>query len=203
MEIDGFVYKYTNKINGKVYIGQTIREHSRYCEHKNAKGDSTFHNAIKKYGFDNFEYEIIAYADTKEMLNYVERYYIRKYNAFAKNGYNMTKGGDGRLGFHQPQYVRDAVRKAHLGKVVSEETRRKMSISGKGKHNHKGELNPNWRGGKKEKEYVPRELINQHISEAKKGCTPWNKGKHWSDDMKQKFRLAALNRAKKNKITYE
>ena len=46
----GIIYKYTNKINKKVYIGQTINESRRKREHREAKGDYPFHRAIRKYG---------------------------------------------------------------------------------------------------------------------------------------------------------
>ena len=55
----GVVYCYTNKINNKKYIGQTLWEKQRYNQHKNCYEDSLFHRAIKKYGFDNFNYEIL------------------------------------------------------------------------------------------------------------------------------------------------
>ena len=99
----GIVYKYTSP-SGKSYIGQTIREKIRMRLHKKASlnlNDSTlFHRAIRKYGWDNFKYEVLFTiinddkAKVKEKLNYMERFYIRKYDSY-NNGYNMTLGGDG------------------------------------------------------------------------------------------------------------
>lgn len=99
----GIIYKYTSPSN-KMYIGQTVNEHLRYLSHKHMKDDTLFHKAIKKYGFNNFVYEIIVtvekddYKALKKRLDWFERYYIKKYNSFGKNGYNLTAGGGGSLG---------------------------------------------------------------------------------------------------------
>lgn len=98
------IYKYTNKINGHHYIGQSINLEMRQYGHKssafNEKSsdyNSQFHQAVRKYGWDNFEYEIIAELTpdeyTKDGLNALERYFIKYYNSFH-NGYNATEGGD-------------------------------------------------------------------------------------------------------------
>lgn len=190
----GYIYKYTNLINGKIYIGKTYRLNKRKYEHKHREVNTYFHNALKKYGFENFKYEVIAQTDNDKTLNFLETYYIRKFNSFIENGYNLTRGGEGTLGYTVSERVKEIVSKTQKGKIVSNETKIKMSLSGKGKHNHKGENNPNYKGGKKEKEYVPREIINKHISEAKKGCTPWNKGKEHTKEAKEKMSIAATNR---------
>ena len=190
----GYIYKYTNLINGKIYIGKTYRLNKRKYEHKHREVNTYFHNALKKYGFENFKYEVIAQTDNDKTLNFLERYYIRKFNSFGENGYNLTLGGEGTLGKHLTEEQKKKVSEAQKGKVVTDETKMKMSLSGKGKHNHKGEKNPNWKGGKKEKEYVPREIINKHISEANKGCTPWNKGKEHTKEAKEKMSIAAQKR---------
>lgn len=98
------IYKYTNKINNHVYIGQSINLEQRQYAHKssafNEKANdynSQFHQAIRKYGFDNFEYEIIAELSnteySKEMLDDLEKYFIKYYDSY-RNGYNATPGGD-------------------------------------------------------------------------------------------------------------
>ena len=91
------IYKAQNKINGKIYIGKTnnlpkrIREHTRYDVNNNLM----FHKAIKSYGEENFEWEVIDQTDDLQKANELESYYIKKYNSFKPNGYNMTFGGDG------------------------------------------------------------------------------------------------------------
>ena len=103
----GIIYKYTSPSN-KVYIGQTIHEHRRYMTHKRGDGDTKFCRAIRKYGFENFTYDVIFTIDNedrkriKEKLDFMERYYIRKYNSF-KNGYNMTLGGDSASGINHTE----------------------------------------------------------------------------------------------------
>ena len=93
-----WIYMHKNKINGKVYIGQTIQNNPLLRWRKNGKGyykkgKSHFLNAIKKYGWDNFEHIIICKCK-KEDLNKLEKYYIKKYNSFnPKFGYNETTGG--------------------------------------------------------------------------------------------------------------
>lgn len=101
----GIIYKATNLINGKVYIGKTTMPFAqRKSKHKyNAfkeDGDAYeyhFYRAIRKYGWDNFKWEIIDEADTKEELNEKEVFWIEYYDSYY-NGYNMTKGGDGTVG---------------------------------------------------------------------------------------------------------
>ena len=77
------IYKATNKINGKVYIGQTEKtlEHRKEVHHRDSERmDTYFYRAIRKYGWENFEWEVIDdSATTREELNALEQYYIAKY----------------------------------------------------------------------------------------------------------------------------
>lgn len=91
-----YIYKITNKINNKIYIGQTVNTpEKRWKRHiQDSKYlDTHFARAIKKYGSDNFIVEAIDTASTKEELNQKEIYWINYYNS-AKEGYNSTDGGD-------------------------------------------------------------------------------------------------------------
>ena len=102
MEITGYIYKFTSP-SGKSYIGQTYqnpnrrKEQHRYsAEKSNIK--TKFYDAIRKYGFDSFDFSIIktivGEKDTiKAELDQLETYYIGKYDTY-QNGYNMTIGGD-------------------------------------------------------------------------------------------------------------
>ena len=90
----GIIYKITNKVNGKSYIGQTrYTIEFRWRQHQHKKDNTYFHNAIHKYGIENFNIEILEECDIKD-LNSREIFYIAKYDTF-KNGYNLTIGGDG------------------------------------------------------------------------------------------------------------
>lgn len=94
------IYKAINNINGKIYIGQTVntleyRANQHLRETKNNKKKNTyFHNAIQKYGFENFTFEEIDSANSLEELNEKEQYWISYYNSTDKDiGYNLDSGG--------------------------------------------------------------------------------------------------------------
>ena len=90
----GIIYKITNKVNGKSYIGQTrYTIEFRWRQHQHKKDNTNFHNAIHKYGIENFNIEILEECDIED-LNSREIFYIAKYDTF-NNGYNLTIGGDG------------------------------------------------------------------------------------------------------------
>lgn len=80
------IYKATNKINGKVYIGQTEKDLEwRKNKHKqdSKRIDTYFYRAINKYGWDNFEWEVIDNtAQNRKELNELEKYYIAQYQSF-------------------------------------------------------------------------------------------------------------------------
>ena len=81
------IYKITNMINGKSYIGQSIHIERRLMEHKSSQS-SVISKAIIKYGKDNFAFEIIEKCDIS-LLNKQEAYYIQLYNSVVPNGYNV------------------------------------------------------------------------------------------------------------------
>lgn len=90
------IYKITNLINGHIYIGQSIDIERRWYNHKHRhihSKNSPLYQAFRKYGINNFQFEIIEECDIS-LLNEKEIYWIRYYNSF-KNGYNATIGGDG------------------------------------------------------------------------------------------------------------
>lgn len=190
----GYIYKYTNNVNNKIYIGKTYRLKERQIEHRCSKKRTYFHNALYKYGYNNFTFSIVAVTDNDDMLNFLERYYIKKYKSnIIKFGYNLTDGGEGSTGYKHTDDAKKKISLVHKDKKVSDETRKKMSESHKllftnGTLSFKGANNPRWRGGiKKEKVFVPREIINSHISEALKGRTAWNKGKKHTEETKRKI----------------
>ena len=91
----GYIYKITNKVTGKSYIGQTrYTVEFRWRQHQHKKDGCYFHNSIQTYGVDNFTVETLEECDFKD-LDSREMYYIAKYDTFS-NGYNTTIGGDGR-----------------------------------------------------------------------------------------------------------
>lgn len=89
-----WIYKVTNKVNGKIYIGQTIKTvNRRWFRHVNDAEnnvlDTHFARAIRKYGKESFVVETIDVADTQEELTQKEQYWIRYYNS-VNDGYNET-----------------------------------------------------------------------------------------------------------------
>ena len=88
------LYVHTNKINNKKYVGITsTATKQRWANGSGYKGQ-TFYNAIEKYGWDNFDHEVIVNGLTEEEADYWERLYIKELNSKSPSGYNVTDGGD-------------------------------------------------------------------------------------------------------------
>lgn len=88
------IYKITNQINGKYYIGQSVnikRRWQEHCKFNSREQDAVIHQAFKKYGIENFSFEILEECSIEE-LNNKEQYYIKYYNTYPDQ-YNMTPGG--------------------------------------------------------------------------------------------------------------
>jgi len=98
----GVIYKVTNLINNKLYIGQTVnfkkRKERHLYEAKRGKSKLYFSRALKKYGNINFLWEIIDSANSKDELSNKEKYWIDYYDTY-NNGYNLTHGGEGISGY--------------------------------------------------------------------------------------------------------
>ena len=116
------VYKITNLVNGKLYIGQTVNKNPeyRFSGHKaDAKYRPTLpiHKALCKYGADNFSFEVIRKCGSIPDLNFWERYYIHCFDSIVPNGYNVDSGG-----------CRDDTLLSYAkGRVFTEEHRKKIS----------------------------------------------------------------------------
>ncbi len=98
----GSIYIIRNHMNDKVYIGQTIQAvNLRFNGHiKDSKSKkSKFYDAVKKYGKENFFYEVLETGLSEQELNERERYYIRKFDS-VKNGYNTGIGGEHNTRIH-------------------------------------------------------------------------------------------------------
>ena len=95
------IYKITNDVNGKIYIGKTTRTLTdRWVEHLNDRLEKDtsipLYNAMNKYGIEHFSIEIVEDNIPKEEINDKERYYISYFNSLShEGGYNVTPGGDG------------------------------------------------------------------------------------------------------------
>jgi group I intron endonuclease len=132
----GVIYKVTNIINQKVYIGQTIRRFdTRKKQHimSATKGSKVkFHLAISKYGADSFHWEVVCDCYDLKQLNIMEEFYIWKANSTDKSfGYNIKFGGNNcKLSEETKNKIRDKAK----GRRHSEESKRKMSESRSGEN---------------------------------------------------------------------
>ena len=177
----GYVYKITNTVNNKSYIGISIHEptQGRIKEHLAGRGNRYLANAVKKYGKDAFTYDILEANVFDEFLPDLEVAYIANFNTVAPHGYNLTSGGYHAIpseltrrkiseavkgkknGFFGKEHSEETKHKiSEANKNPSEETRQKMSEAKKGKY--KGEKHPLF-GKKHSKE------ARQKMSEASKG----------------------------------
>jgi group I intron endonuclease len=163
------IYKISNLVNDKIYIGQTIETLDKRWKRHTWKSTikrnvMAITNAIIKYGVENFIIEEIDNAENIDELNMKEEYYIKYYDCISPKGYNIKHGGD--------------------NKKLSEETKLKISISNKGKKrteetikklsdSHKGwtpseETKQKWRdafGGKRPSNNTINAAIEAHQKE--------------------------------------
>jgi len=209
------IYKITNKINGKIYIGKHEGTESDYERYMGS--GLLIRRAYEKYGVDNFIKETLEICEKKEILEEREKYWIKKYNSQNKEiGYNITEGGTGgdTLSNHPDiKIIVEKISKAGKGRVFTEEHRKKLSKSSLG--NTKGKSN---KGIKKSQDHIEKlrqaakkqwerqrengyEISEEHknkISEAKKAS--WQKRKQDPEYMKkvsERNRKAALARVSK------
>jgi group I intron endonuclease len=128
------IYCITNKVNGKKYVGQTVKTLAerwrRHCWASEANKRMAIGLAIKKYGKENFKIEILCECSTLEELSQSECDYIKRLNTLAPNGYNLTEGGE------RPNFtpeVRAKISAAHKGRHASKATRLKLRKAGLGR----------------------------------------------------------------------
>ena len=180
----GYVYKITNTVNQKSYIGISIHEPEkrRIRDHLTGHGSRIIANAVKKYGRDAFTYEILEDNVFPALLPDLEVAYIAKFETVAPLGYNLTTGGE-------------------IGKTPSEETRRKMSEGLKGKNN------PNY--GKPCSEETRQKISETHKAnpnraflgknhslETRRNLSEMNKGKKLSPETKHKLSEAGKGKSR-------
>lgn len=133
----GYIYLITNMVNQKQYIGQTtkIRPTDRFSQHKylarhpeQEKHCSILHDAMRKYGIDNFSFDILEEVPN-DSLNEEEENWISFYNTKAPNGYNLTDGGEGTKGFSRSQSDEECFQKSiSMKKFFEEHPERKEEL---------------------------------------------------------------------------
>ncbi|GAB3883401.1 GIY-YIG nuclease family protein [Spirosoma agri] len=151
------IYKFTNRINGKIYIGQSRNIHLRYKEHRkdNVNSHSTgLSPALKKYSIDSFNFEVLERVDNLAKLNEREQYWLDFYQSYNKaKGYNRAKVATNfALGCKHSTEANDAKgdrQRAYyalnpsknIGRKASEETRKKIAEARKRNPFTKEQLN--------------------------------------------------------------
>jgi group I intron endonuclease len=173
------IYCIKNTINNKEYIGLTTRtlEH-RWKQHiyESNKKDSwewntPLGNAIKKYGKDSFQVFVLEVCSSETELKLKEIQLIKERKSLAsETGYNLTLGGDGRLGYKLSEETKQKIGQGNLGKVMSVDAREKMSVAAKKRC--VGKLSP--MDGKK------------HTDDALKKISQSSKGRIFSEESRRK-----------------
>jgi group I intron endonuclease len=169
-----YIYKITNVINDKIYIGQTIQSNAKmrwYSHVADARGGKPGHlyNAIRKYGVDNFVWQIIDTANSIEDLNLKEQHWLEKLRE-TNEVYNLRTAGN--------------------NKLHSEESKLRMSESQKAAHARRRQLGTE--GGWKRIDGGP--MLGK--SHPKKG----KPSKKWSEEAKAKLSLVAKEREARKKL---
>ena len=178
----GIIYKIVNQLDGKPYVGQTVRSlEERFQEH--AKADSYIGNAIRAHGVENFTCEVIEECDTREQLNEREIFWIAELNCKHPNGYNLTDGGEGTSGHSHSEETKAKIGAKHKGIPRSPETRAKLSAA------NRGENNPNY--GKH-----PSDETLAKMSAANSGENHPMYGKHHTDATRAKISESKMGQGK-------
>jgi group I intron endonuclease len=126
------IYMFKNTINSKIYVGQSVDVYSRYSKHKKSEFSSCinptrFVNAIKKYGFNNFEFSIIEFVE-KENLTIREQFWMDFYKSYLREfGYNACPAAGSPFGYKHTKETREKVSIASKGRLHSEKTKKLMS----------------------------------------------------------------------------
>jgi len=199
----GIIYKITNVLNNKIYIGITAKslnkrrqQHIQWSKHK--KRLYVIHKAINKYGTDNFLFESIDNFNGNDDGCQKEIKYISLYNSFIPNGYNMTLGGEGVLGHVHPhsKETKNKISSTMMGIKKSEETKKNMILAQKErktwfKYNHSDDI-------KKIISEKMKQIPHKKMSEETKSkLRIINLGKKQSIETIEKRRLSFINRRKK------
>lgn len=129
------IYRITNNVNGNIYIGQTLDSFKRrYSTHKyecfNKRRRNKLYNSMRKYGWENFSFDIMHFCNNENEIDDLERKYIKLFNCLER-GLNLDSGGN--LNKHHSEETKRKIgrankgNKACLGRKHTEESKRKMS----------------------------------------------------------------------------
>lgn len=175
--------------NGKRYVGITCQGVFNRWNH--GRGYSGYvRKAIDKYGWENIRHFVLKKSFTEEQAKQKEKQLIAKYQSNTpKFGYNQTEGGDGTVGFKQPQYVKDAVAKSNSERVWSEESKKRSSEAKLGKpftEEHKRKIGKSRKG----------KPGCKHTDEFKEMVSNMFKGKPFTQEHRDKISASLKGRKK-------
>jgi group I intron endonuclease len=197
-----------NKINGKMYIGQTVKDiNIRWRDHKrkmHTNNSPHLYASFRKHGIDNFDFKIICIC-FDDACDEIEKHYISKYNTISPNGYNIEAGGNTNKIIHEDtrkkisaaltgkKHSEERIQKMRLALIKkgfkhTDEAKKKMSELRKGrKVSEQGKINmSNGQKGHKVTDYT-----KQRVAEA-------NKKRIWTKEMKEKMgKISSSNNMKK------
>jgi group I intron endonuclease len=143
----GAIYCIRNKVNGKLYIGQTTQPvNTRFSRHATCRR-VTISAAIRKYGKENFEVSVLQECSSADELNVAECEQIERLGSLVPNGYNVALGGhisnvtpeaiERRVaplrGRKRPDEFKEKIRRAMTGRSLTKETKAKLSAARAGK----------------------------------------------------------------------
>jgi group I intron endonuclease len=170
----------------KIYIGQTNNFIRRLNEYKrlHCKAQRKVYYSLMKYGFECHKIKMIHKCNEDD-LNDLERYYQDLYQCIGKYGLNLKLANSKTRSGKLSQYVKDKISKSNMGKIMSDEARKNMSLGGKGKKSGR-------------KGIKMSDVIKKKISDSKKGQPPWNIGIKRTDSEKLK-----MSNNRKGKMTGE
>lgn len=184
-----FIYRYTNTINGKVYIGSTINIKIRHREHRRASENTRtmsiyFYQAARKYGWDNFKLEVIEENVCPLIRNDRENFWIKHHNSLDRNfGYNSCLADHTELSVTS----REKKSKSLKGRKHSDESNAKRSASLKDiklSDEHKAKLSAAKIGTHRSDETKAK------IASSLSGEKNYNYGKKASDEVRKKQSIA-------------
>ncbi|MHA1380697.1 MAG: NUMOD3 domain-containing DNA-binding protein [Candidatus Helarchaeota archaeon] len=195
----GYIYMIKNKVNGKIYIGQTTDKRGYRADLTLSQIKYNYnphlYNSFAKYGRDCFVIKIVDSGKDQEELNQKEEYYIQKYNTLDQDyGYNIRHGGS--HGKHSEE-AKERMSQTRKGSVLSEEHRRKIGEAKKGNilsEDHKRRISKANKGNKHFLGRKHSEETKRKMSEAKKGEKHYNYGNNHSEETKKKISKALKGR---------
>lgn len=187
----GIIYKITNLIDQKVYIGQTtVGLDKRWQAHqkiaKNGERSTHLYDAMRCDGTENFQCEQVVKANSEEELNKAEIELIQQFSSFDRNfGYNIDLGGSG--GTPRTQETKTKISQIHLGRVFTEEHKKALSIA------HLGKSSP--KKGIPLSEETKQKMKTSHWS--RNGGIPSTLGKTWKESEEVRKKKSESQKGKK------